>query len=343
MTKVTVVIPTRNEEKYISRCIDSVISGDYPHQKLEILIVDGGSLDKTRKIAKEYADKYPFVKLLDNDEKTVPFAMNIGIRKALGEIIIRMDAHAIYQHDYIDKLVRGLEELNADNVGGSLITVPANDSLQARAVALILSHPFGVGNSDFRIGEKTVKEVDTVPFGCYRRSVFDKIGLYDEMLTRNQDDELNARLRKYGGKIYLIPSVKITYFARDNVFRMSSMLFQYGYFKPLVNLKVGWPATFRQIIPPLFVTSLFLLLVGGVFIPQFIYLFLAIIIVHTLSNSFVSISLAKTSNRCLAPLLFACFLMAHFSYGFGYMKGLLDFNLLRRHTRGNKMESSISR
>jgi glycosyltransferase involved in cell wall biosynthesis len=342
--KVSVIIPVRNEEKYISAAIDSIILGSYPHEQLEIIVVDGRSTDKSREIIEEYEKQHSFIKLLDNVEQTVPYAMNIGIKHACGEVIVRMDAHTIYPVDYISRLVHSLVELNADNVGGSSKYVPANDSLEARAVALISSHPFGIGNSQYRRGTAEIKEVDTVPYGCYRRDIFDKIGLYDEILTRNQDDELNARLRKHGGKIYLIPGVQLTSFARETISKMGKMLFQYGYFKPLVNIKIGWPpATLRQLIPPLFVLSLFVSLVGSFIFYQLFYLFAAVVFLHSVANFIVSFFLAKKNGLRLLPFLFYGFFMAHFAYGFGYLKGILDFNLLKKNEKINKINLSISR
>jgi len=214
--KVTIIIPCRNEEKFIEKVIKGAISQTYPKDRLEVFFVDGQSEDKTREIIELYSHKYPFIKLLINPYKYVPQAMNIGIKAVTGDIIVRMDAHSEYPEDYVEKIVYWLEKLNADNVGGVWITTPPADSLKAKAIALALSHPFGVGNSLFRIAKNIKRpiEVDTVPFGCYLKEIFDKIGLYDERLIRNQDIELNKRLRKSGGKIYLIPDIKIKYCVR---------------------------------------------------------------------------------------------------------------------------------
>ena len=171
---VSVIVPCRNEEKFIEKCFDSIVSQDYPNEKLEILIVDGMSEDKTREILKEYQKKYLFIKVLDNLEKIAPIALNIGIKIANGEIIIRMDSHATYDKKYISKCVKYLIENNADNVGGTMVTLPENNSLTARAIALALSHPFGVGNSHFRMATKKLKSVDTVFGGCYRNEIYDE-------------------------------------------------------------------------------------------------------------------------------------------------------------------------
>jgi len=201
----------------MEKVIKSLLNQTYPKDKLEVFFVDGLSTDKTMEIIQRYSKKHPFIKVLINPYKYVPHAMNTGIKNATGDIIIRMDAHSEYPEDYVEKLVYWLEKLKADNVGGIGITVPPCNSLKAKAISLTLSHFFGVGNSLFRITKnlKQPTEADTVPFGCYPKEVFDRIGLYNEKLIRNQDIELNKRLRKSGGKIYLIPDIKIKYYARD--------------------------------------------------------------------------------------------------------------------------------
>jgi len=198
---VSVIIPCRNEEKYIGKCLDSLVKQDYPKDKLEVLVVDGMSEDKTREIIEEHIKKYSFIKLLKNPRKFTPFGLNIGIKEAQGAIIIRMDAHAAYEKDYISKCVKSLEKYKVDNVGGIMKTLPANSTLISKAIALSLSSPFGVGNAYFRIGSKEPREVDTVFGGCYRREIFEKIGYFNENLPRGQDMEFNLRLREFGGKI----------------------------------------------------------------------------------------------------------------------------------------------
>jgi glycosyltransferase involved in cell wall biosynthesis len=337
-TKVTIIIPVRNEDQYITNCLDSILSGTYPHDQLEILVVDGKSDDRTREIVHEYALKYAFVKLLDNEMGTVPYAMNIGIKHSYGEVIVRIDAHALYPINYVERLVEALDVFVADNVGGVWITVPSSNTVEARAVSWILSHPFGVGNALYRTGQTKPREVDTVPFGCYRRDVFDRIGLYDEMLTRNQDDELNARLLRHGGSIFLVPDVKITYFARGTFAKMAKMLYQYGYFKPLVNMKIGGAATWRQLVPPVFVMTLILTGISGIFFEAQWLLLLGILLLYGIINMVASISISRIRGWSLFPLLFIGFFVAHFSYGYGYLRGIVDFMMLKKHS---KMEMNV--
>jgi glycosyltransferase involved in cell wall biosynthesis len=212
MSKVTVIVPCLNEEKHIAECLDSIIANDYPKDQLEVFVVDGMSKDKTREIAAEYTAKYSYIQLLDNIKITTPAAMNVGIMRSKGDIIVKMDAHSLYSKDYISKCVQHLEESGADNVGGVLESVAAADTLEAESIAICLSHVFGAGGSHFRIGAAEPMEVDTVAFGCYRREVFDTIGLYDERMEKTEDLELNIRLKKAEGRIVLFPDIKALYY-----------------------------------------------------------------------------------------------------------------------------------
>jgi len=253
-----------------------------------------------------------------------------------------MDAHSIYPIDYISKLVEGLQKFNCDNVGGVWITEPANNSAKATAIANATSHPFGIGNAYYRLNIKTPKEVDTVPFGCYKRTIFEKIGYFDEELMRNQDDEFNARLIKNGGKIYLLPDVKIRYFARKTLSKTAKMFYQYGLYKPLVNLKIGQPATIRQFVP------LALLLFVLVFAPlsffgyYYFLVFLTGMILYLGTDLFVSLLLTVKNRTDFSSILYLIILfpIIHFSYGYGYLSGIFRFLIFRKKIHHSKVEIS---
>lgn len=317
---ISVICPIYNEEKYIEKCIDSVLRQDYPKGDMEVLFVDGMSTDRTREIVAAYGEKYPFIRLLDNPRRIVPYAMNTGIQAARGEVIIRLDAHASYPENYFSELVTQLEKLGADNVGAVCRTLPTDDSLKCRAIAAALSSAFGMGNSYFRIGAKNVMQVDTVPFGCYRKEVFERIGLYDPDLVRNQDDELNARLIKHGGKIYLLPYLVVDYYARDTVKKVRKMFYQYGLFKPLVNKKLGAPATVRQFFPLCFVSGL---IAGGIlslFSKVVFYLYLGVIALYVaLAFAFALRDTKDLRQACIEAWVFVSI---HVSYGWGYLRGI---------------------
>ena len=328
---ISVICPIYNEEKYIVKCIESVINQDYPKNDLEVIFVDGMSTDKTRELISGYVSHYPYIRIIDNPQRIVPVALNIGIKESKGEVVIRLDAHAEIPNNYFSELVKNLKDLNADNVGGVCRTLPANDTDTCIAIANVLSSSFGMGNSYFRIGAKEVMSVDTVPFGCFRREIFNKIGYFDEELIRNQDDEFNGRIIKNGGKIYLLPQLTINYYARDTVRKVYRMFNQYGLFKPLVNKKLGSPATLRQFFPLLFVLGL---MCGPFFL---LFSLLSVGIVKQISNcllySYLSViacyfglaavfALKDTRKAKCVLIQIMVYFVVHFGYGWGYLCGL---------------------
>lgn len=318
---LSVVCPIYNEEKYIAKCLDSIIEQDYPKEDMELLLIDGMSTDRTRDVIAGYQKKYSWIKVLDNPKRIAPCAMNVGIKASSGEIIIRLDAHVLYPSNYFSVLVNKLQELpEAENVGAICNTLPVNETIEAQSIAAVLSSSFGMGNSYFRVGASEVMEVDTVPFGCFHRSIFDKIGFYDEELVRNQDDELNARIIQSGGKIYLIPDLKCEYFARDTAKKVFKMFYQYGVFKPLVNKKLGSPATVRQFFPLLFVLGLLIGPVVCAFIPVLWYAYFSVIFLWLLLATYFSCKDSKQLKRILVQDWI--YFVVHFGYGWGYIVGI---------------------
>ena len=342
--KISIIIPCRNEEKYISHCLDSIIKQGYPKEDMEVLIADGMSEDDTRNIIKKYINKYPFIRLINNDKKIVSTGLNNGIREAKGDLIIRLDAHTTYPNNYIEKLVLWARESKADNVGGIWITKPGAHTGMARAIALAISHPFGIGNPYFRIGTKKPRYVDTVPFGCYRKEIFEKNGLFDEDLIRNQDDEFNLRLIKNGGKVLLVPDIISYYYARDSISKLWKMYFQYGYYKPLVAMKVGGILTWRQIIPSTFISLLILSLLLSFFNENFLWLFFIFIGIYIIVNIFISLIISmKEKDLKIILFLAGSFIAVHFSYGIGYIKGIWDFIFLKKHLKKKINDISLTR
>ncbi len=336
---VSIIVPCRNEADWIARCLESILFNDYPRDRLEVLVVDGMSDDGTRTVAAKYVDQYPFIRLLENPRKITPAALNIGVAGSSGEIVMRIDAHYEYPTDYISRLVFSLMNNDADNVGGIVVMHPANDSAMARAIAVAVSHPFGVGNAYYRIGASEPRWVDTVPFGCYRKEVFNRIGYFDEELVRNQDIEFNLRLRKTGGNILLVPDVVLHGHARESLFKMARMYFQYGYFNPLVIRKLGGRISFRQAIPPLFVLSL---LMGSMLAPLSAWLlfgFVAVLVVYAIATISYSIRSAfKHGVRC-GTALCVVFPTLHISNGLGTLKGVFDFLILHKRMAPARAET----
>lgn len=321
--QISVICPIYQEEKFIGEFLSSILKQDYPKSHLEVLLIDGMSTDATRNIIQEYIQHYPFFRLLDNPQHTVPYALNRGIQEAKGEVIIRLDAHCKYPNNYFSRLVEQLYALNADNVGAVLNTLPAKPTPVCTAIAIGSSSAFGVGSSMCRIGTKEEIKTDTVPFGCYRREVFDRIGYFDEDLIRNQDDEFNARLIKHGGVIWLLPDLIIDYTARDSFAKMRQMYFQYGLFKPLVNKKIGAPTTIRQFFPAIFACCFIIGLVFSWFSKAILFLFALQLVSHLLAGLYIGAkSAVKYKMPQLLPLMPYTFFNMHMSYGLGYLLGI---------------------
>ncbi|HEY9427146.1 MAG TPA: glycosyltransferase family 2 protein [Gemmatimonadaceae bacterium] len=327
---VSVVIPCRNERRYIGPCLDALLAMDYPHDRLEILVVDGMSDDGTREVLADYRARHPIIRVLDNPGRVTPNALNIGVAGSRGEIIMPIGAHNASPPHYITRLVHCLEESGADNVGGILTTEPGGPGAVARAIAIAMAHPFGVGNAHFRIGTREPRWVDTVPFGCYRREVFDRIGLFDEDLIRNQDDELNIRLIRAGGRILLVPDVVSSYHARDSLAKLWRMYYQYGYFKPLVARKVGGVFTWRQLVPPAFVLALIISSVAAIVWPGSAPLLAIIVGAYLAGVVAIALPVALRHGLGVALALSAAIPVLHVSYGTGFLKGVMDFLILRR-------------
>lgn len=313
---LSVIVPIYNEEKYIAKCLDSILEQDYPKEDMELLLCDGMSKDKTREIIAEYQKKYPWIQLLDNPERIAPCAMNVGIRAAKGDIIMRLDAHASYENNYFSALVAALDKYGADNVGAVCRTDVLNKNAKTLAIREVLSNKFGVGNSTFRTGIKGAQEVETVPFGCWRREVFEKYGMYDTRLVRNQDIELNKRIIRGGGKIVIIPDTFCTYLARENYKALAKNNFGNGkwniltvyYTKEMRSLSV------RHFVPLAFVLSLIVPTIVGLFWwPAFCVSGLALLM-YLLALGTVSAKLAVSKGLNFCYLL-CSFIVLHVSYG----------------------------
>lgn len=316
-------MPCRNEEKYIRGCLDSVIANDFPKELLTVMVIDGMSTDRTREIVKEYAERYPFIRLLDNPDKVQTFATNIGINECDDSVILRMDAHAEYPIDYISKSVSWIEKEMADCVGGVCVTKPGGDTAVARAIALALSHPFGVGNSYFRIGSQGPKDADTVPFGCYRKEVFDTVGLFNENLNRTDDLEFNLRMKRAGGKILLVPEIQSFYYARSNLRDLARQNFGNGFWVVYSLAYANLPFSFRHLVPFVFVSALIGSLMLSFLSHPFIILFGMIAGLYSAANTFFSLSLSLKHGLKYFPFLVASFATLHFSYGLGSLWGMV--------------------
>jgi glycosyltransferase involved in cell wall biosynthesis len=321
---VSIIIPCRNEEKFIGKCLDSIINTKYPKNKLEVLVVDGMSEDRTRKIVAEYINKYSFIRLLDNPKKIIPTAMNIGIRNSIGEIIMKFDAHAEYQKDYISKCIEYLNKYRADNVGGVVTVLPRYNTTIGKAIVSVVSHPFGVGNSLFRIGPKEPLWADTAFSGCYRRSVFDQIGFYDEEIERSEDMALNSKIRRAGGKILLAPEIVSYYYARSNFIDFCKHNLDNGFWitYPLKYGRILF--SWRHLVPLVFVSSFIWLGSLSLFWRGWLWLLLILGGVYILTNLAASVQIVKKEREIrhllVVPLIFASL---HILYGLGSLWGVV--------------------
>ena len=331
MIDISIICPTFNEEKYIDKCIQSILLQDIDKASIELIFVDGGSKDKTSEIINKYKEEYPFIQLINNPEKTVPYAMNYGIKAAKGEIIMRIDAHSQFEPNYVSVLSKALIKLDASNVGAVCKTDVIHKTPTSLAIREVLSNRFGVGNSMFRIGIDKVTPVDTVPFGCYKKEIFEQYGMYNIKLTRNQDIELNKRILRGGGTIYLVPDTFCTYYARETHAALARNNYQNGkwnlfmmkYTKNLDSLSI------RHFIPFLFIMSLIIPAILSLFWLPFIYISLLSLFTYTILICGISTKIASKKEPAFIPMV-ATFFVLHFSYGAGSLIGLIQLITKKR-------------
>lgn len=320
---LSVICPIYNEEKYIAGCIDSIIAQNYPKDDIEVIFADGMSSDQTRKIVAQYAERYNWIRLVDNPRKIVPPALNAAVKASRGDVIIRIDAHASYPSNYFSALATALKRYDADNVGAVCRTDVLVKTPKSLAIREVLAHPLGVGNSAFRTGIDSAGEVDTVPFGCWKRDVFEKYGYFDERLVRNQDIEFNKRIKRGGGRIVIIPETHSTYYARETFAKLAKNNFGNGKWNILT---VKYTRQFdslspRHFIPLAFVLSLIIPLIAGIFWTPALWLSAASMAAYLVAVSAIS---AKIAIRCHLNFFYlvSSFAILHLSYGLGSLCGL---------------------
>jgi glycosyltransferase involved in cell wall biosynthesis len=332
--RVSVIMPVRNEEDFIRRSLGSVLGQDYPPEKIDVVIVDGMSTDDTRQVIREMAEQAPRVSvdIYDNPEQIVPPAMNIGIRQAEGDYIVRVDGHCELPPGYIRKAVEVLEREQAQNVGG--MQYPVGETYISRAVALATSSPYFIGNSYFRFAEKQ-RYVDTVYLGVYPREIFDVIGMFDEELVRHQDYDLNLRLRNRGYRILYVPELKVRYYPRSSIPSFFKQYFEYGFWKVRVMQKSERAFQLRHFPPTLLVLGLVLGGILSLLIPWLRALYLlglgAYLALALGSSLLVSFREGEWKYLPVLPILFACI---HIGWGAGFWWGVIKWNLWGSSSRG---------
>lgn len=335
--KFSITIPCRNEEKYIALCLDSIVQCNYPKDLLNVYVCDGLSTDKTVSIIENYAAKYSFIHYVVNQKQTTQYALNLGLKADDADVKIILGAHAEIHPEYLNECLNAFE-INGEIgcVGGVLENVIEDET--TAVISKAMSSSFGVGNAHFRTGNKD-GYVDTVAFGAYRKQVFEKVGYFDEDLTRNQDDEFNFRVIKSGFKIYLSQKIKAKYYVRASYKKLFKQYFQYGYWKVYVNIKHQAVTSVRQLIPFFFVCYL-------LSIPLVYLLSLKLGVIYSLFLVLYKLlglmfALKKGSSFIESILILCTFFILHLSYGWGYFKGIFDFVILKNNPA--KKHTALSR
>lgn len=319
---VSVAVPVRNETLHIERCLRAVVGQDYPANRFEVLVADGESSDRTREQVATIAAEFPEISiaLLNNPGRIVPTGLNVALARARGEVFIRVDGHTVIESDYVKECVRALARSGASNVGGPMRAV--GEGLFGGAISLATSTPFGVGSAKFHYAERE-EWVDTVYLGAWPRTIFDRVGHFDEEMVRNQDDEFNYRLREAGGRIFLTPRIKSSYYPRTTPLTLCRQYFQYGYWKVRVMQKHPRQMQLRQFVPPAFVLAIlcFLLPLGPIVRP----VLGTLLLLYALLNVLASVWVARRGNWSVVYLIPLAFCAIHLSYGTGFLAGLVRF------------------
>jgi glycosyltransferase involved in cell wall biosynthesis len=336
---VSIIIPMRNEEKFVGKCLDSLLRQIKGRNNFEILCVDGLSTDKTCEIVQQYAERDNRIRLIENPRKIMPAGMNLGIQQSRGDFIMCASSHAEYASDYIDKCMEVFERTGADQVGGYLTTVPGKDTPTGRAIAAVTSSRFGVGSGPRVPGPE--READVSAYGGFRRDVFDRFGFYDERLVRNQDIELSTRIRSRGGKVIISPEIRVRYYSRSTFAELRKQAFLNGLWNPYTIWLTGGGLNLKHFVPFGFVLSTLVLgLVGFIWWPAWLILTCKLLVYFTVA-AVLAFRLARDAKTSTL-LVFLAFGQLHLTYGVGSLWGILTapfkFGLQRRRQLGKVLE-----
>jgi succinoglycan biosynthesis protein ExoA len=320
--RVSVIVACRNEEAHIEACVHSIVGQDLPPSDFELIIVDGMSEDNTRSILKRMAQKYTCIQLMDNPFKVKPYALNIAILVARGQFVAILDAHTEYACDYLSACLKLFEEHpEVSCVGGPIIS--RGKGMFGRATAAVMSHPAGVGNAKHRLpGYEGYAEGACFPM--FRKEIFAKVGLFDESLTRNQDDEFNYRLAISGEKIFISPRVSCTYFVRETPSQLFRQYFGYGFWRVAVLRKHRLPASVRQLVPPIFISLMLTVAFVGLLLPAWWRLTAgALPLLYIVTLLVVGITQRGKSGWRVAVLFPVAAAIMHMAYAAGFVRGLI--------------------
>jgi succinoglycan biosynthesis protein ExoA len=325
LPKVSVIVPCYNEQFTIRLLLDALHQQTYPRAEMEVIVADGFSKDGTRDVIKTFQEEFPDfnVRVVDNSNRSIPSGLNRAIEVSRGEIILRLDAHSQPYPDYIANSVSAHGAGRGENVGGVWEIRPGAETWIAKSIAVAAAHPLGVGDALYR-HTKQAAEVDTVPFGSFRRALIEKVGYFDESLLTNEDYEFNTRVRKSGGKVWLDPSIRSVYFARPTLLELIRQYWRYGFWKWRMLRRYPDTLRWRQALPPVFVLSLIVLVVLSIFVP-----FARIVLVSELLLYFFIMILAglysalqQRKAYLILGLPFAIFAM-HIAWGSGFLWSIL--------------------
>ena len=323
--KVSVIIPCYNEEGTIEELLSAILAQTYPVDRLEVIIADGLSTDRTRERISRFKDSHPqlYLIVVENHQRTIPAALNQAIAASTGKVLSRMDAHAIPAPDYIEKCLTSLNAGQGENVGGVIDIRPGSDTWIGRAISVATAHPLGVGDARYRTATKA-GEADTVAFGTYRRELVDRIGGYDETLRINEDYEFNTRVRRSGGKIWVDPAIRIGYYSRPDLRSLAKQYFAYGYWKFKMLKRHPDSLRWRQALPPVFVSGILMLsLLSTFWVPARILLagVAGLYLVILLAGSIKPAIMRKRFS--LIPGVPLAIMTMHFSWGSGFLWSLM--------------------
>lgn len=323
---VSIVVPCYNEEKTIGLLLAAILRQTYPPANLEVILADGISSDGTLAVIADFQQQYPQLKILvvQNERRIIPAALNLAIQSSRGEYIIRLDAHSVPDEHYVQRCIENLKAGKGDNVGGVWQIKPGGKGWIAKSIAAAAGHPLGAGDARYRYSS-TAGEVDTVPFGAYQRDLFNRVGLYDETLRVNEDYELNARIRKNGGKIYFDPSIRVDYYARPRLADLARQYFRYGYWKWRMLKRYPDTLRWRQALPPVLVLGTTILLVLSIWFSAAAWLLAAGVVIYGLILVGAAISPARRYNTLPILLGFPLAIATmHYSWGTGFLVSLLN-------------------
>jgi len=326
---VSIVVPCRNEKDHIETVLDIILAQDPPPGGFQVIVADGMSNDGTREIVLRKVLTDSRIRMIDNQAGFVSSGLNAAIREAQGDIIIRMDAHTSYATDYVRRCTEVLTETGADNVGGPWVA--CGKGKVGKAIAAAFQSPFSCGGArghDMNYSGP----VDTVYLGCWRREIFDRIGLFDEELVRNQDDEFNLRIVRSGGKIWQSTKIRSCYWPRESLGYLFAQYQQYGYWKARILQKHHLPASFRHLVPAGFLLALALLPLLSFFWFRAVWIWAGLLAVYLAISVLLSLVTASISSWKLFLLLPPVFWTFHVAYGWGFLRGFADFIVLRRKT-----------